>query len=182
MHRQRVLVWMLAVLLAAPAPSGAEDAPAGAVPAAIPDAADPMGRVTGYPTPRFVSLKRDRVRVRRGPGEQWRVDWEFVAKGMPLEVVAEHGNWRRVRDIEGQGGWVHHIFLDGRRSAIVTTDMAALRASPDVAASERARLEAGAVLRVERCGGGWCAAKADEVEGWIKAGALWGVRPDESFD
>ena len=204
MHRQRVLVWMLAVLLAAPIPGRAETG-AGAdiarespsdteiasappvtsareMPAAIPDATEGSGRVTGFPLPRFVTLKRDRARARRGPGEQWRVDWEFVARGMPLEVVAEFGNWRRVRDIEGHGGWVHYIFLDGRRSAIVTRDMSALRTRPDGGAGERARLEAGVILSVARCASGWCEVETGGADGWVEEGALWGVLPGESFD
>ena len=191
MHRQRVLFWMLAVLLAAPAPAAARDGAPGAVPRAdaaraapapIPDAAEATGRVTGFDLPRFVTLKRDRARARRGPGEQWHVDWEFVARGMPLEVVAEYGNWRRVRDIEGQGGWIHHIFLDGRRSAVVTSDMAPLRARPDAGAAERARLEAGVILTLTRCAAGWCEAEGGDARGWVEADALWGVRPGESFD
>ena len=198
MHRQRVIVWLLAACLAAPAPAGAQDAaqdasgtevaaapsdaPARETPAFVPDAAEATGRVTGYPLPRFVTLKRDRARARRGPGEQWRVDWEFVARGMPLEVVAEHGNWRRVRDIEGHGGWVHHIFLDGGRSAIVTRDMSELRARPEAAAQPRARLEAGVILSLDRCAEGWCRAAGGGAEGWVEASALWGVRPGESFD
>ena len=165
----------------APAPSVAPAA-ARAVPARIPDATEPTGRVTGYALPRFVTLKRDRARARRGPGEQWRVDWEFVARGMPLEVVAEYGNWRRVRDIEGHGGWVHHIFLDGSRSAIVTTDMAALRARADPGGPERARMEAGAILKVDRCRAGWCEVEGGGARGWTEAASLWGVRPDEAFD
>ena len=168
-----------------PAPSGpssAEGTRGGRGPAPIPDAVQTTGRVTGYALPRFVSLKRDRVRARRGPGQQWRVDWEFVAPGMPLEVVAEHGNWRRVRDIEGHGGWVHHIFLDGRRSAIVQRDMTALRARPEATSDERARIEAGAILRVARCAAGWCRVSAGGADGWTEAASLWGVRPDETFE
>ena len=167
--------------------SGASAPPAGSAktrprPPAIPDAVRTVGGVTGFALPRFVSLKKDRVRARRGPGEQWRVDWEFVALGMPLEVVAEHGNWRRVRDAQGHGGWVHHIFLDGRRSAIVTRDMAALRVRPDEAAAERARVEAGAILRVSRCAGGWCEVAAGDSGGWIEDVSLWGVGPGETFE
>ena len=204
MERRRVLACapalLAALLVALPDPSGAQtvvgaaaraaagsaaapaQVPARADPAPIPDAAAPEGRVTGYPVPRFVTLKRDRARARRGPGEHWRVDWEFVARGMPLEVVAEYGNWRRVRDIDGHGGWVHHIFLDGGRSAIVTRDMAALRAQPDAGAAVRARIEAGAILKLERCEGGWCRIDAGDAEGWLESAALWGARPGESFD
>ena len=124
-----------------------------AAPPPIPGAQAETGRVTGRPLPRFAALKRDRARVRRGPGRTYRVDWEFVRRGMPLEIVAEHGNWRRVRDIEGAGGWVHYALLTGRRSGIVLEDMLPLRSRPSAGAPEVARAEAGAMLRVERCEG-----------------------------
>ena len=153
-----------------------------AAPAAIPDALRDTGRVTGRPLPRFAALKRDRARVRRGPGTNYRVDWVFVRRGMPLEIVAEHGNWRRVRDVEGAGGWVHYALLTGRRSALVMDDMLPLRARPNGAATETARAEAGALLTAERCEGGWCRLSGEGARGWAPQDALWGVKPGETFD
>ena len=165
--------------------AGAGAAPAvtaALAPAAIPDPREGTGRVTGRALPRFAALKRDRARVRRGPGRTYRVDWEFVRRGMPLEIVAEHGNWRRVRDVDGAGGWVHYALLSGRRSVIVTEDMLPLRARPSAAAQETARAEAGAVLQAERCEAGWCRLAGEGVRGWAPQGALWGVRAGEVFD
>ena len=151
-------------------------------PPPIPGARAETGRVTGRPLPRFAALKRDRARVRRGPGRTYRVDWEFVRRGMPLEIVAEHGNWRRVRDIEGAGGWVHYALLTGRRSGIVLEDMLPLRSRPSAGAPEVARAEAGAMVRVERCEAGWCRLRGDAARGWAPDTALWGVRAGEVFD
>ncbi len=173
-----------AAVLAAGAGAGhaQEAATAAFAPAAIPDARGDTGRETGRALPRFVTLKRDRARVRRGPGTEYRVDWVFVRQGMPLEVVAEHGNWRRVRDVEGAGGWVHYALLSGRRTGIVLEDMLPLRARPTEAAVETARAEAGAMLRVERCEGGWCRMRGERARGWARDTAVWGVRPGEAFD
>ena len=87
--------------------------------------------MTNLPLPRFVSMRAESANARRGPKLDQRVDWEFVRRGLPLEVVAEYGQWRRVRDAEGDGGWVHHTLLSGVRTALVRGEApVALRAGP----------------------------------------------------
>ncbi|MEX2519918.1 MAG: SH3 domain-containing protein, partial [Paracoccaceae bacterium] len=82
--------------------------------------AQALGPETNLPLPRFVSLKTEKANIRRGPGLTHKVDWVFLKRGMPLEIVAEHGHWRKVRDVDGASGWVHHAMLRGERSAVVT--------------------------------------------------------------
>ena len=79
-----------------------------------------LGPETNLPLPRFVSLKAEKANVRRGPGLTHRIDWVFLRRGMPLEVVAEHGHWRKVRDVDDATGWIHHAMLRGGRAAVVT--------------------------------------------------------------
>ena len=61
---------------------------------------------SGLPLPRFASLKADEVNVRAGPATRYPVDWVFKRKGMPVEIVAEFENWRKIRDWQGTSGWV----------------------------------------------------------------------------
>ncbi|PRY92653.1 SH3-like domain-containing protein [Hasllibacter halocynthiae] len=139
------------------------------------------GPVTGLPMPRFVSLKAGEANARRGPSTAHAVDWVFRRAGMPLEVVAEYEHWRRVRDIDGVGGWVHYALLSGVRTAIVLDDLAAMRTHPG-GGREVARLEAGVVVRVPECAPVHCRVRVAGQTGWLPAGALWGVRPGETFD
>ena len=89
------------------------------------------GPVTNLPLPRFVSMRAESANARRGPSLDQRVDWEFVRRGLPLEITAEYGQWRRVRDAEGDGGWVHHALLSGVRTALVRGEAPVpLRAGP----------------------------------------------------
>ena len=78
----------------------------------------PQGE-SGLPIPRFVSLKSDRVNVRKGPSTDQAIVWVFNRAGLPVEVIAESENWRRVRDSEGADGWVFHSLLSGRRTVLV---------------------------------------------------------------
>ena len=141
------------------------------------------GPVTGYPMPRYVSLKTDKTFVRRGPSEDHRIDWEFLRKGMPVRVVAEHGPWRRVQDMDDVTGWVHSIMLSGRRTAVVTAPGASfLLARPELGAAKRAELRPGVILDLDECAAVWCRAEAEGYSGWIPKADIWGVDAAEAFD
>ena len=140
---------------------------------------------SGLQLPRFVSLKSDRVNVRRGPGRDHDVMWIFVRAGLPVEVVQEFENWRRVRDSEGAEGWVFHSLLSGRRSALVApwdkTDQLSVHASSDTASAVTAYLQPGVMASVHECDGTWCRIGGAEWSGWIDQTKLWGVYPNEEF-
>ncbi len=140
------------------------------------------GSVTNLPIPRYVSIKTDECNVRRGPSLSHRIDWVFQRKGMPVEVTAEHGHWRRVRDREGAGGWVHYSLLSGVRNVIVTQDMLELHMSPDPATPVNARLEEGVIARLGDCDPDWCELDAGGYSGWALKSGIWGVDPDEIRD
>ena len=137
------------------------------------------GPVTNLPLPRFVSTKAPEVNVRRGPSLTHRIDWVFKRRDMPLEITAEFGNWRRVRDKDGAGGWVHYSLLSGVRMVIVERDLLPLRTQPDAAAQVNAYAEAGVIARLGECGPAMCRISADGFRGWAEKVALWGVAPDE---
>ena len=73
---------------------------------------------SGLPLPRFVSLKPGRVNLRVGPGRDYAVTWLFLKSGLPVEIVQEYDNWRRIRDSEGTEGWVYQSLLSGKRTAM----------------------------------------------------------------
>ena len=101
---------------------------------------------------------------------------------MPLEITAEHGHWRRVRDRDGAGGWVHYSLLSGARTVIVEQDMLSLYRRPDPDSVVVARLELGVIARLGDCGPDWCRLTADGYRGWVDKTALWGVGLDEIRD
>ncbi len=145
-------------------------------------AAQDRGPVTNLPLPRFVSMKAPEANVRRGPSLTHRIDWIFRAEDVPLEIIAEYGNWRRVRDRDGAGGWVHYSLLSGVRTALVEADMLTLRTKPREEANPVAHLELGVIARVDECLLDWCRLSVDGYRGWAPKVKLWGVNPDEVLD
>jgi SH3-like domain-containing protein len=141
---------------------------------------------TGLPVPRFVSLKSDRVNVRLGPSREHGVAWTFVQSGLPVEIIQEFENWRRIRDWEGKQGWVFHSLLSGRRTALVTpwekNDRTPLRARSRSDADIVAELEPFVLTSVTECAGGWCRVNGTNYDGWLDQTRLFGVYPDELIE
>jgi SH3-like domain-containing protein len=141
---------------------------------------------SGLPVPRFVSLKAARVNVRVGPGEDYKVAWVFVKSGLPIEVIQEFDNWRRIRDSDGQVGWVFQSLLSGKRTAVVAPwqsgEPRPIRASDADDARITAYLQPGVMGDIDRCRNGWCQISGKGFGGWIPRNQLWGVYPDEDID
>lgn len=142
-------------------------------------AEEARGPVTNLPLPRFVSIKASEANVRRGPSLSHRIDWVFKRRHLPVEVTAEYGHWRRVRDIDGAGGWVHYSLLSGVRYVLVTAEDAPLFRDPREGARLAARAEAGVVARLGECRPDWCSVTADGISGWMRKSDIWGVEADE---
>ena len=141
-----------------------------------------VGPVTHLPLPRYVSMKASKANVRRGPSRTHRIDWVYMRRNMPLQITAEYGHWRRVRDQEGVGGWIHHSLLSGVRTVLIEQDMLELQVRPHETAAVSAELELGVVARLEECLPDWCRLSVAGFRGWAPKSALWGVDPDELRD
>jgi SH3-like domain-containing protein len=141
---------------------------------------------SGLPVPRFVSLKSNRVNVRVGPGEDYKIAWVFVKPGLPIEVVQEYDNWRRVRDADGTMGWVFQSLLSGKRTAVVAPwaggDPRPIHATAASSSAIAAYLEPGVMGNIDRCQQGLCHISGKGFSGWIDREQLWGVYPDEEID
>lgn len=140
------------------------------------------GPVTNLPMPRFVSLKASEGNVRRGPSLTHRIDWVFKHRNMPLQIVAEHGHWRRVVDRDGAGGWVHYSLLSGVRTVLIEEDMQPLFSTADESAPVAAYSEAGVIARLGKCKEEWCRLTVNGTKGWVKRDRVWGLMPGEVRD
>ncbi|MDF1767584.1 SH3 domain-containing protein [Maricaulis sp.] len=133
---------------------------------------------SGQAVPRFVSLKVDVANGRSGPSSQHPIAWRYLRAGLPMEVIAETPDWRRVRDPEGEVTWMHRSILSGRRS-VYTLEETSLHARDSESSPIEAVAGAGVILSLERCRTGWCRVEAQGFRGWVRPHTLWGVYPQE---
>ncbi len=136
---------------------------------------------TGLPLPRFVSIRSGEVNLRTGPGVQYPVDWVYRRPDLPVEIVAEFGTWRKIRDWQGTQGWVHQGMLAGQRTLIVTGKARTIRTKPELDAQAVAQIEPGVIGRLQECPNGtvWCRIYVKGFNGWLPRDDFWGVYPDE---
>ncbi|MFJ6025589.1 SH3 domain-containing protein [Brevundimonas sp. NPDC092305] len=139
----------------------------------------PDGRPTpsGQPVPRWLSLKSSEVRARFGPGLDYRVLWEYRTAGLPVQVVAETREWRKICDAEGSVAWVHRSVVSSRRHVMNTSGQELpVRARRTDASAVRARLSPHAIVSIGDCEEGWCEVRARRLRGWVRQTEVFGAQ------
>ena len=125
---------------------------------------------------RYATLRAAPVNARGGPGEDYKALWTYQAKGVPVQIVEESDDWRRICDPEGGLAWVRTRTLDSRRTVmrIAPTDLP-MRRGPSTDAKISAVLAARATAGLLGCKAGWCRISVDHAVGWVRADDLWGA-------
>ena len=140
---------------------------------------------SGLPLPRFASTKFNEVNVRAGPSRDHDVVWKFMKSGIPVEITQEFDIWLRIRDSEGDEGWVQKSLLSGKRGGFITPwekkGTVPLRDKPDPAGRIVANLDPKVLVEILECTGQWCRVSAAGNKGWVDQSRLWGAYPGESF-
>ena len=140
------------------------------------------GQVTNLPIPRYVSLKVKEANARRGPSLSHKIDWIYKRQNMPLEIYGEYENWRRVRDFEGLGGWVHYTLLSGIRYVLVKKELLEMRLLPSIDAQVIAKVPQYNIATLDKCNKDWCRIIDDGYKGWVPKNGIWGVYENELKD
>lgn len=161
----------------------------------VPTAYAQANNPSGLPLPRFVTTRSEPINVRVGPGERYDIVWTYVKSGIPVEITAEFDTWRKIRDMDGEEGWIHQNLLVGTRAGYVTPIMAnaqvPLLSNRSDDSSVRAQLGPGLKVTIKECDGSWCEVSASgqapnqrntTYSGYLHQDELWGVYPEEVFD
>lgn len=142
---------------------------------------------SGLPLPRFVSLKSGRVNARVGPGLNYAVEWLYMKPGLPMEILQEYDNWRKVRDSDGAEGWINQSLLSGKRTGIAAPWQRGkdaripLLAEPQDGTETVAMVEPGAIGTIKSCDGQWCEMSFQSYTGWLSQSLIWGAYPGETI-
>jgi len=135
-----------------------------------------VSNFSGMPVPRYSSLRYDKVNGRAGPSRDYPVEWTYERLGLPVVVVRESEDWRKIRDPMGDEVWVNKSQLAAERTTI-TTDGGFIRRSPDARTGTVAHFAAGAVMSLGECRTGWCSVEAEGRKGYALQSQLWGADP-----
>ena len=81
--------------------------------------ANNIGVETGLELPRYVSLKSNDSNIRIGPSKNYPIIIKYIVSDLPLIVIDEYENWRKIIDVDNNSGWIHKSLIKGERSAII---------------------------------------------------------------
>ena len=146
----------------------------------------------------FLSTKVNRANMRLGPGLDYPVQAQFRIRHWPLELLDRYGDWRRVRDWQGEEGWMHKRLLSTQRYVLIrpprTLDGDAapeskaaqqtirLYRAPHKKARVLAFVQTGVTAQLENCDAIWCKIRLPAQAGWVLRVALWGVSEREFLE
>ena len=111
--------------------------------------------------------------IRSGPGTRYEVLVK-AEKNYPLDFIERSGNWYKVRDFEGDVGWVHKSLIKKMSAVITVKSKCNVRAGPGTGERIVFICERGVPFEVIKRKGNWINVRhADGYEGWIHKSLVW---------
>ena len=116
------------------------------------------------------SISSNEVNVRVGPGTEYPISWVYKQKNWPIEAIAKHQGWYKIRDIDGEEGWVYQRFFSKKRYSIIKNknkelvNMYKKRDGKVVLF----KFEPGALVLVKTCELDICRVSHNRTKGWMQ--------------
>ena len=122
----------------------------------------------------FLSLKKDKVNVRYGPGFEYPIKYIYKKINLPIKQIDKKENFRRIIDLKNNSGWIHVSQLKKINSIIPKEDKILFN-KPSNFSKPLAKIEKGRVLLLQNCTEKWCKVKTESFKGWIRIENTWGL-------
>ena len=119
----------------------------------------------------FGSIGSNEVNVRVGPGTQYPISWVYKQKYWPVEAVAKHQGWYKIRDVDGEEGWIYGRFFSKKRYGIVYNPKEQTPVNMYKKRDGRRvilRFEHGALVRLRACELDICKVSYGKTKGWMQ--------------
>ena len=125
----------------------------------------------------YVSVKKDGVNIRSGPGTDHNVVWQ-VFESFPLKVLQRDGKWVSVVDYQGDKGWIYAPLVTSRKTVIVNVETGNMRSRPSTNDDVIAEVKKGVVFEAREMSGDWIKVRyKDGLTGWMHNSLLWPGNP-----
>ena len=122
----------------------------------------------------FLSLKKNKVYVRHGPGKSYQIKYIYKKKFLPVKVIDKKENFRRIIDHKKNSGWIHSIMLTKPNSLIVLEEKIVFKNNSKFS-EPVVKLEKGRLVTIKKCKLTWCKIESDNYSGWIETKNVWGI-------
>ena len=122
---------------------------------------------------KFLMLKNDKVNVRYGPSFDYPIKYIYKKLNLPVKVIDNKENFRRIIDNKKNSGWIHISQLKQSKSFITETNKILFK-KPTKFSKPLAKIETGRLLLVKKCEINWCLVETKNFKGWVDEENLWG--------
>ena len=122
----------------------------------------------------FLSLKKNKVYVRYGPGKNYPIKYIYKKKFLPIKVIDKKDNFRRIIDHKKNSGWIHQIMLRKSNSLIVLEEKIVFKKNSKFS-KPLVKLEKGRLVIIKKCLPNWCKIVTGNYSGWIETKNVWGI-------
>ncbi len=123
----------------------------------------------------FLTLRNDTVNLRQGPSLEYPIKLFYKKKFLPVLILDEFENFRKIRDHENNTGWIHISQLSKKKAAITIDDDQLIFNKPSIYSKPFAILKKGRLCKIHKCRDEWCKISVDKYKGWVKKDILWGL-------
>ena len=122
---------------------------------------------------KFLSLKKNKVNVRYGPGFDFPIKYIYKKINLPIKQIDKKENFRRIIDYKKNSGWVHVSQLK-KVNSVITKKGKILFKKPTIFSQPIASIKKGRLLLIKKCENEWCKVETGIFKGWIDKKNLWG--------
>ena len=122
----------------------------------------------------FLSLKKNKVYVRYGPGKSYPIKYIYKKKFLPIKVIDKKDNFRKIIDHKKNSGWIHHIMLRKLNSLIILEEKIVFKKNSKFS-KPLVKLEKGRLVILKKCELNWCKIETENYSGWIDTKNVWGI-------
>ena len=122
----------------------------------------------------YLSLKNSEVNVRQGPSFDYPIKFIYKKKFLPVKIIDNSDNFKKIIDIKKNSGWIHRSQLSTKNSAINIKEKSILFNKPKIYSKPIAKIEVGKLFIIKKCKLDWCKVSDNKLSGWIKKEYLWG--------
>ncbi len=120
----------------------------------------------------FLSLKSNTVNMRVGPGLDYPVKWVYLKKNMPLKLINNFENWRQVRDMNGEEGWIQVGLLSTNRYLV--TKNITIGYSDNKKNFIKITIDPIVTLKFIKCEEDICKVSVQGYKVWVEKKNVWG--------
>ena len=128
-------------------------------------------------------LKSNKSNLRVGANKDYPTVITYVVENFPIEITNEYKQWRKIKDIDGNQGWMHESLFQGDRYGIINinhSEPTQIFNKPKGAVIWK--IGNRNIVKINRCLKSWCHINFNGEKGWINKINIWGVYKEEEFN